>query len=202
MEDLARAGLGEHLDADTLAAFAECALSEHERVAIYGHLAECEMCRAYLAAHGSLRDFEWRRDEGDGRRWTGSWSAGRFLRAAAAMAALWLLFSAVPRRPVGTVSRASLSAGRVRHVSARTPPVFDAWGSDPRQKLSAGDRLAERNARRFREEVTLATVSFGGARARLAVNEIELKTALGDRRIRVEGFGNRGVRELRSLTPN
>ena len=51
---------GEHLDADTLAALGEQALSAPRRELVFAHLAECEICRECLAAHSALRDFEWK----------------------------------------------------------------------------------------------------------------------------------------------
>jgi hypothetical protein len=51
--------MGAHLDPDTLAAFAERSLSASETNAVFAHLAECETCRAFLAANGELSGFRW-----------------------------------------------------------------------------------------------------------------------------------------------
>jgi hypothetical protein len=47
-----------HLDADTLAAFAEQALPEREIMAMFAHLASCEHCRERLRVQSQLRSLE------------------------------------------------------------------------------------------------------------------------------------------------
>jgi len=233
------AGSGTHLDADTLAAFAEGSQCDGEEAAVFAHLAECQICREYLSVQAELNDFHWSSGKPQDRSLSRSWSVSRSLRTAAgvacAVATLWLLSSSPPRPPVaiatskGPVKRVpaampidrppmigvskrtvtkksgdrSLSAVRlnmrsmpVRNFTAQAPRNIAAlWGSAALQKLSTGDRLAARNSHRFREEVTLASVSFEGKRtagegdgATLDVNQIALKTQFGDRRITVEGF--------------
>ena len=46
----------DHLDPDTLAAFAEGALNEGELASLYAHAAECERCREGLHVHMRLRE--------------------------------------------------------------------------------------------------------------------------------------------------
>jgi hypothetical protein len=220
------------LDADTLAAFAERSLCGDEEAAVFAHLAECAICRQYLAAHSELDDFQWRNGQQQNRRLPRSWSFTRSLRTAAAFAgaaaALWLLFFshtqppsvvATSRIPVdyrpsappikGPIlargikkpahhslgaPKLKLPAVAIRHFPAQMARHIGApWGSDEFRKLSTGDRLAARNCQRFLDEVTLATVAFGGKptadrgdRAALALNQIALKTPFGDRRITLE----------------
>jgi hypothetical protein len=64
------------------------------------------------------------------------------------------------------------------------------------QRLATNDFLAARNSHRFLKEVTLATVSFGGAvttrdggNGTAGINQIVLKTKFGERWITFEGLG-------------
>lgn len=50
-------GIGDHLDPDTLIAFAENALNRSERASLFAHLAQCERCREELRVHAQLSDF-------------------------------------------------------------------------------------------------------------------------------------------------
>lgn len=50
----------DHLDPDTLAAFAEKALSESGVSAMFAHLTECEHCREILRVHAQLRGLDGR----------------------------------------------------------------------------------------------------------------------------------------------
>ena len=45
----------EHLDPDTMAAFSERALEQGEEAKVFLHLAECQICREYVAVHSELR---------------------------------------------------------------------------------------------------------------------------------------------------
>ena len=45
----------EHLDVDTMSAFAEHALNSSEEGKVFSHLAECGVCREYLAVNSELR---------------------------------------------------------------------------------------------------------------------------------------------------
>ena len=49
---------GEHVDANTLAAFGEHALTGRRRAAMFAHIAECEACRQWVAAYSALRDLD------------------------------------------------------------------------------------------------------------------------------------------------
>lgn len=88
---------GEHLDANTLAAFDEGAFGTRERKAVFAHLAECDTCREWLTAHCELRDFAWNTAETRKRR------AFRFISTdffqvktvAATIACVVLLFAAI-----------------------------------------------------------------------------------------------------------
>jgi hypothetical protein len=189
MELFNRPGLRTHLDAETLAAFAERFLRGEEEAAVFAHLAECEICREYLAAHAELHDFQWRNDRLQKRRWPHSLRATAGFAGAAA--ALWLLFFSHTRPPIAVAtSRTPVeqvpSAPTIKEPIAEIPmkkpgphylraakfnapavatrhlPIGAHWGSDELWKLSTGDRLAARNSQRFLTEVTLATVAFGG----------------------------------------
>ncbi len=233
MELVSRPGLRTHLDADTLAAFAERCLRAGEEAAVFAHLAECEICRQYLAAHSELHDFQWHKGQPQNRRLPRSWPLARSLRTAAglgsATAALWLLFFSHTRPPIvltpsripvddkssarpikgpmvasgiKTSGRCSLRAAKskvptvaIRHFPAKVAPTIGTpWGGDELRNLATGDRLAARNWQRFLDEVTLATVAFSGQPtdrqgdlSALSLNQIELKTPFGDRRIKLEG---------------
>jgi hypothetical protein len=150
-----------HLDADTLAAFAEHSQRGDERAAVFAHLSECETCREYLAVNAELKEFDWTADKPRHR-------IPGYVRTAAAI--LLLFFSAHPFRKVAMV---------VTPQHSRTP-----WEYVSLQKPST----PLRNIHGSFKEVTLATVSFSGDHASGGVDRITLKTALGERRITVEGF--------------
>jgi hypothetical protein len=89
-----------HLDADTLAAFAEGVQGKEDRRAVLAHLAECEICRDYLAAHAELKEFDWHAARaGVGKRFRPAPGPDRVATVAAmacAMAVLSLRFFTQP----------------------------------------------------------------------------------------------------------
>jgi hypothetical protein len=120
-------GLETHLDADTLAAFVEHSHLPGEEAAMFAHLADCETCRKYLAAHAELKEFRWNPSEA---RRPGSVQPVFFsslLRAAAGCAAvaavLWLLFSWETSRPniMVATSREAPNTAYVASLIERRP---------------------------------------------------------------------------------
>ncbi len=71
----------DHLDPDTLAAFAEKALPEREVAAVFAHLAECEHCREGLRIQVRLGDWDGRERPAPPR--TSTWFTAPSLRTAA-----------------------------------------------------------------------------------------------------------------------
>ena len=220
MEPFRRAGLRNHLDADMLAAFAERSLRGDQEAAVFGHLAECEICREYLAAHSELSDFQWHNGQPHDRR------LPRLLRTRRCfLPARRPLFGCCSHRPAARRWRLPSRSGcgtnalcaakqnsygcdpgeeagppffgggeSNRTSGGNPPPILQLSSSAGLRKLSTGDRLAARNSQRFRDEVTLATVSFKsqrtagqGDREASSLNQIALKTPFGDRRITLEG---------------
>jgi hypothetical protein len=131
--------------------------------------------------------------------------------ACAAIVAFCLLFPPQPFHKEATAVASKTSVNDMRAApSIREPLVIERsrktfakkpcnrprggqiTGQMPLQNLSTGDGLAARNLDRFSKEVTLVTISLGSDRTTedaadtvVAVNQITLKTALGERRITV-----------------
>lgn len=88
------------------------------------------------------------------------------------------------------------SAATLRFTPQMPQKITTGWGKLSLQRLATNDFLAARNSHRFLKEVTLATISFGGAdttrnsdNGTAAINQIELKTKFAERWITVEdGF--------------
>lgn len=92
---------GEHLDPNILAAFGERALGARQRAVVFAHLAECEICREWLAAYSGLGDFEWSTARPSKVHGFHLIPANFFqLRNAAAIAFLLFLLAAVLPRPL------------------------------------------------------------------------------------------------------
>ena len=166
-----------HLDPDTLAAFAEHSIRGDEEAAVFAHLADCGICRQYLAVNAGLRDF----------RWNGSPARSvvilRAFAAAATIAALWLLFFLQPVRR------------EVAHNLSGTPSIGNRFAAAASWSLSSTHGTMATKFPRALSQVTLTNVSFSRAnrtgevtKIEPALNQIALKTSLGERWITVERF--------------
>ncbi len=160
-----------HLDPDTLAAFAEHSIHGDEEAAVFVHLADCGICRQYLAVNAELSDFRWNS------------SRSRSVVISRAIAALWLLFFLQPFRR------------EVTHHLSGAPPIASRFAAAPSWSLSFGHgyRMTAGTFPRALSQVTLTNVSFSGAnrtggvnKVEPALNQIALKTSLGERWITVE----------------
>jgi hypothetical protein len=124
----------EHLDANTVAAFSARTLSAQERSLVFDHLADCDACRAWIAANAEI-NFP--------KRLSPVWAP---IAAAAGIAcaffALWLILARSPREPLQAVNQAHsvqehVPAPQAYTRAVRSTEVRKQVAATPRRRLPA-----------------------------------------------------------------
>jgi hypothetical protein len=185
-----------HLDAGTLAAFAEGSLHKGQRAVVFSHLAACQVCRDWLAANARLKNFQW-----DGFKLptvrTARLAAGSFwIKGAAAVAcALVIFLLLVPQLKSPYTSTATTNGNC--EVENRCLAAFPHPNYFPHVSLAArrtkfpGPWSRARLVRDLNFEATLMQQVNASGRSEdsePSLNQIAVTTNLGERWITLNAF--------------
>jgi hypothetical protein len=166
--------LDNHIDPDTLAAFAAKALSKQEFARLFTHLAACEHCRDCLRLHSQLSDFPPAKPVRPRTPYF-FWQAA----AATALAALWLLTitpknfkDTQPTPPAPT--HAAVPSSQLRTFTFPSDPTH------PSRPFKLPGPLA---AARLANNLSFIAIP---AKPPLHTHQIALQTSLGERWIALD----------------
>ena len=181
-EDAAVCGM--HLDADTITAFAEQALTPPEQAPVFAHLAECGVCREWLAALGEVKAPLQAKSPACSRPLFAGCTAPGWLLPVAFALVLALFFGWALRPRSAVVPDSNFQESQSLQPLASSSLIFQ-----PRTKGSP-DLWPTLDLHR---EVRLAKLSFqsngplpAAVPLRREANQISLQTAMGERWVTID----------------